>query len=122
MPDVYFFDSYAIVEIIKGSENYKHYVNATVLTTKLNLFEVFYGLLRDIGEKEAQAFIEAYYECVIDFDKSVIKNAAALRLQYRKRNLSMTDCIGYCIAKRWGVPFLTGDKEFEQMENVEYVK
>ena len=34
----------------------------------------------------------------------------------------MTDCIGYIIAKRLGMKFLTGDKEFEGFENVEFVK
>ena len=34
----------------------------------------------------------------------------------------MVDCIGYMTAKRLGVKFLTGDREFEGMDNVEFVK
>jgi len=40
----------------------------------------------------------------------------------KKRNLSYVDCIGYIIAKQRNIKFLTGDKEFEYMENVEFVK
>ena len=45
-----------------------------------------------------------------------------MKKELNKRKLSMTDCIGYMMAKQWGIKFLTGDKEFEDMENVEYVK
>ena len=34
----------------------------------------------------------------------------------------MTDCVGYVVAKRVGVKFLTGDREFKDMPNVEFVK
>ncbi len=34
----------------------------------------------------------------------------------------MTDCIGYIFAKQLGIKFLTGDKEFENLDNVEFVK
>ena len=120
--DIYFFDSYAIIEIIKGNENYKKYTKSIVLTTKLNLFEVFYILIRDAGEKEANYFIDKYYPSIIDFDKEIIKKAAEFRLKYKKRDLSMTDCIGYFLSKKWKVRFLTGDKEFEDMENAKFVK
>ena len=120
--EIYFFDSYAIIEIILGNENYKKYLNSIILTTKLNLFEVFYALLKDVGEKEADLCLDKYYEFVIEFNKDIIKKAAGFRLQNKKRNLSMTDCIGYTLANAYGIKFLTGDNEFKNMENMEFVK
>lgn len=120
--DVYFFDSYAIIEILRGNENYLRYTKSTILTTKLNLFEVYYCLLREVGENKANHFLKSYSEYVVDFDDSVVKASAKLRFKYKKRKLSMTDCIGYCVAKKWGVPFLTGDREFEDIASVEFVK
>ena len=38
------------------------------------------------------------------------------------RKLFIPDAIGYTIAKSHGVKFLTGDKEFEKMANVEFIK
>ncbi len=119
---IFFFDSYAIVEIIKGNSNYLKYADAIVIITKLNLFEVYYCILRGSTEYEANRFIEKYKRYVINYDENVITDAAKLKLEYRKKNVSMADCIGYCVAKKWGVKFLTGDKEFEKMENVEFVK
>ncbi len=52
----------------------------------------------------------------------MIQEAALFRFQNDKRNMSMVDVIGYTIAKRWNVKFLTGDQQFADLENVEYVK
>lgn len=120
--EVYFFDSYAIIEILNGNENYKKYENCAVIITKLNLFEVFYSLLRNVDNEKADFFIDNYYDLTIDFNKNIIKKAAEFRLEHKKRKLSMTDCIGYVLALEFGVRFLTGDEEFKDMENVEYVK
>ncbi|MEK6860625.1 MAG: hypothetical protein AABY07_01520, partial [Nanoarchaeota archaeon] len=80
----------------------------------------FYSLLRDLNEKEYNTFLDRYIKFAADFDKEIIKEAAKLKLQNKK--LSMTDCIGYCLANKWGIKFLTGDREFEGLENVEFVK
>jgi len=71
-PQVYFFDSYAIIELLKGNPSYKEYRNALCLTTKLNLFEVYYCLLREVGEEEAKCFLKSYYSAIIDFDENVL--------------------------------------------------
>lgn len=44
------------------------------------------------------------------------------RLKWKDRKVSMTDCISYFQASELGIKFLTGDKEFEDFENVEFVK
>lgn len=119
---LYFFDSYALIELIKGNENYKPYAPAGMLFTKLNLFEVYYALLRLDGEEQAESFLRTYSYYVVDYDETIIADAARFRLHYAKRNLSMVDVIGYITAKRWNIKFLTGDKEFADLENVEFVK
>jgi len=119
---IFFFDSYAFFEIIKGNQNYEKYANASIVTTKLNLFELYNGTLEILGEETADVILEKYYEFVTDFDQDIIKEAAKLRIIMKKRNVSMTDCIGYILSKQLGIKFLTGDKEFENLENVEFVK
>ena len=120
--DVYFFDSYAIIEFLLGNENYEKYKGSSIVTNKLNLFEVYYWFLRNYGKNKADDFLKDYYKFVVDFDEDIISNAAVLKYNLKKRSVSMTDCIGYCWAKSWGVKFLTGDKEFENIEGVEFVK
>lgn len=122
MIDIFFFDSYALFEIISGNLKYKYYTKARVVITKLNIFEVYHGLIRDVNEEKAEKFLEEYYPFIIDFIEEDVRNAAKLKIQYNKRDLSMTDCIGFVLAKRLGIKFLTGDKEFKDLDNVEFVK
>ena len=118
----YFFDSYALVEIMNGNENYNEYKLAGMIFTKMNLFEVYYALLRKLGQQQADSFLYSYSFYIIDYDETVIQDAALFRSSYSKRNISMVDAIGYILAKRWVVKFLTGDQQFADLENVEYVK
>jgi uncharacterized protein len=111
----YFFDSYAFIEIIKGNENYKEYVNSSIITTKLNLFELYHSLLKNNFPFLAESAFNTYYKFTIDFEEETIKEAVKMKLALNKRHISMTDCIGYMISKKLGIKFLTGDKEFENM-------
>ena|SRR3989338_8812211 len=122
MDEVFFFDSYAFFEIIKGNKNYEPYLNSNIITTKLNLFELYFGLLKEFNEEKAIFSLNNYYSFAADFDKPDIEEAAKLKLKLNKRNVSMTDCIGYAVASKLGIRFLTGDKEFENLSNVEFVK
>ena len=120
--DIYFFDTYAIIEILKANPNYMPFVESYAVLTKLNLFEVYYIVLRDFGEEKAIETFNRYYPSAIDYGHAVIQGAAKFRLENAKRYLSMTDCIGYTIAKKIKIKFLTGDKEFKNRENIEFVK
>ncbi|MBS3092202.1 PIN domain-containing protein [Candidatus Pacearchaeota archaeon] len=120
--DSFFFDSYAFFEILKGNKNYEIYKKCRIITTKLNIFELYLGLLREVNEETAEKFLNKYYKFVIDFDEDVIKGAAKLKNKLNNRNLSMADCIGYILSKQLGIKFLTGDKEFETLDNAEFVK
>ena len=50
--------------------------------------------------------------------------ASSFRLDQRRlgRNVSLVDTLGYVIANKLGIPFLTGDSAFKDLNNVEYVK
>jgi|SRR3989338_2440291 len=117
-----FFDTYAFFEILKANEDYEEYSEVGIITTKLNLFELYLGILREKNEIEAEKVLDLYYPFTKEFDEGVIKEAAKLKNKMNKRDVSMTDCIGYCFAKQLGIKFLTGDKEFENLPNVEFVK
>lgn len=122
MTDELFFDSYAIIEVIKGNPNYQRFSNTKIIITKLNLFEIYYSMLRDYDKTKAEKILIEYLKFVFDFDENVIRESAKFRLDNKSKNLSMTDCIGYIFAKKLGIKFLTGDEKFKDMENVEYVE
>ncbi|MDO8459977.1 MAG: PIN domain-containing protein, partial [Nanoarchaeota archaeon] len=110
------------IEILKANKNYELYTEAKIVTTKLNLFELYSAILREKGEDEAKKVLELYYPFVVDFNKQTIEESAKLKNKINKRDVSMTDCIGYTVAKQLGIKFLTGDSAFQDLENVEFVK
>ena len=38
------------------------------------------------------------------------------------KKFSTIDCVGYSVARRLDMPFLTGDREFSDMEHVKFVR
>ena len=121
MTETYFFDSYAFFEFIAKNSAYEPFQYVPFVTTKLNLFELYYGLLQQNQEKLATFLLEEYSPYALDFETDVLIYAAQFKYAHKKRKLSMTDCIGYTFAKKLGVPFLTGDKEFKNMNNVVFL-
>jgi len=50
----YFFDTYAFYELIGGNESYSEYCkDIAIITTKLNLMGLHYGLMREYGKEVA---------------------------------------------------------------------
>ena len=118
----YVFDTYALIEIIKGNKNYNLYLNSKIIITNFILAELCFNLIRELGVERGSYYTDEYSKFIIDIDKGVIKKAMIFRLENIKRNMSITDCIGYFLAKELNIKFLTGDKEFKDMDNAEFVK
>ncbi len=119
----YFFDTYAFFELINGNLNYNKYQrDVGIITTKLNLMELHYGLLKVGGEEMAEHFLDSFSKFCVEIDDEIIKEANKFRFINKSKKLSYIDCVGYIISKKFNVKFLTGDKEFENLENVEFVK
>lgn len=116
----YFFDTYALVAIIKNNSNYVKYIDDKVTITIFNLVELYYIVLKDFNEEKAVLIYKKFKDCVNDLDDDIIY--AAMKLKLKHKNLSYSDCIGYCFALKNNLNFLTGDKEFKDLSNVEYVK
>lgn len=118
----YFLDSYALIEIIKENQNYKKFQDTLNFTCLMNLLEVHYRISKDFGIKKADEIVNKLKELVIDINIKDIKDASNLRIKNMKKMLSHIDCLGYSMALNRRIKFLTGDKGFVDMENVEFVK
>ncbi len=122
MTEALFFDSYALVEMLRGNPEYSQFRSIQPVLTKLNLFEVCYVLLREGLTDDAEAFLINYAAFASDFDNRIILESAALRLKLKGRRVSMADCVGYVVSQHLGIRFLTGDEQFKDLPNVEFVK
>ena len=49
-----FFDTYAFFEILKGNPKYERYKKFEIITSKLNIFELYLGILREVSRSAFQ--------------------------------------------------------------------
>jgi len=120
---IFFFDSYALIEIYEKNINYEKYARAKVITTYFQVYETYYSLIRNgYCDKEIEDFFNFLQNFCIDLDFDWIPKSVSFRRKYKERDLSYADCLGYVIAEDMGIKFLTGDKEFWDLPNVEFVK
>ncbi len=95
------------------------------MTTWLNLMEVYYALLRD-GETEAKArgVVQAGRGYLLEFSLEDVLDAMALRHRWRRRGkaISYVDAIGFHLAQKHGLAFLTGDPAFRRIHGVTFVR
>lgn len=118
----YFLDTYAIIEIIRENINFERFKDTLNFTSLMNLLETHYIISKNFGEKKADAIIDKLKKIVVEIKVEDIKEASRFRLKNSKHKFSCIDCLGYSIAFNKKIKFLTGDKEFKGMENVEFVK
>ncbi len=118
----FFLDSYAMVEIAKGNEKYKKYLNEDIFTSVFNLYELYCALMRDYSEEIAKEFFYQFKKYILQIKDEHIFEASKFKLKHKKKCFSYADCIGYIMAFNYNLKFLTGDKEFEKLDNVEFVK
>jgi len=117
-----FLDTFAIMEIIKGSPKYENYLDSELFTSLLNLYEMYYNLLKVSDETTAKEKFFQFKQFLIPIEDEHIFLASKFRLENTKLRLSYADCLGYAVAKDGGMLFLTGDRAFKNLENVEFAE
>ena len=118
----YFFDTYAIMEVVKGNHSYEPFKGAEAFTSVLNLTELHYHVTRQLGLELANSLIRKWSRRVISFSNDDIEEMTKFKLVNSKKKFSLPDLLGYILALRYGLKFLTGDEGFRNMPNVEFVK
>lgn len=118
-----FYDTYALYAIAKGEENYREFAsNYRVFTTLMNLYELYYILVKEGEINLADNFFNRLLSSCVKLDPSIVKKAAIFRYKNIKKKFSYLDCLGYVTAMSLNLKFLTGDNAFKDIENVKFVK
>ena len=119
---MYFFDTYAIIEIIRGNTNYEKYKREAIVTSSLNIGELYYINLKKHGKKTADYYYKNIKPDYLEITPICVVKAFYFRFINKKKGFSLIDCIGYILALDHGLIFLTGDIAFKGISNVEFVK
>lgn len=122
LPSVqFYFDTYALVERLRGSPAYEPYGKVPIFTHATNILELAARIIRDFDETVARREIAALECNEIEATRDDLFVAAAFWVQHRGKNVSYVDALGYTLAQRHEMLFLTGDKAFKGTDGVEYV-
>ncbi len=121
MDGEYFFDTYALIEFIEGNDSYQKFSDTPIITAFYNLYELVYFLLRDYDEDRVEKVLKKLNPNTIEPDREHLIEAAEFKLKNRDQQLSYVDCMGYVLARDNDLIFLTGDQEFREKKNVEYL-
>ena len=115
----YFFDTYATIALMHKSNAYAPYADTRRNNSIFNVAELAWILTRK-NQPHTKKIISSAEKNVLPVIGEDLVRAAHLRKQ--NKDLSMTDAIGYCMAQRLNMKFLTGDEAFKKLSNVEFVK
>ena len=119
---MYFFDTYALIEMSLENPNYRRFADFTLVITPLNFGEFYAYLIRTYGKETATEKLGALSFKVLELKKEIMIEATEFKLAGNKKKFSWADCVGYVSAQQRGLKFLTGDSEFKNLPNVEFVK
>ncbi len=118
----FFYDSYAVIEYVLGNKRFVPYFDKHEgLITVFNLAEVYYAMILYKGEEVADDFLLQLRHCLVEVPDEVLRNAMQFRARNKELKLSYADCIGYQVALEKKIKFLTGDRQFQNLPNVEYL-
>ncbi len=120
--ETFFFDTYALYGIALGQDNYRPYRGVGVVTTLMNLYELYYTLTREGHASLAEKFVEQLKDSCVSYSIEDVRAASRFRLQHKNKNMSYVDALGYTLSVKHDLLFLTGDKAFEHIDHVRYVK
>ncbi len=120
-----FADSYGLVALLAGERRYARiFQSEDVVTSAMNVLEVYATLLRKVPPSEARAVAIGLLGSVIEVPTEVAFSAAEFRqrMRARRRDCSYIDAWGYAAARHFSIPFLTGDSAFEGIDGVRFLR
>ncbi|MEK6859386.1 MAG: PIN domain-containing protein [Nanoarchaeota archaeon] len=115
-------DTYALMEIMNENSKFAHYLNSNFVIADITLAEFYGVILREHGEEKADFWLKKLENYAEQVSLSILIEVVKFRHENKEKNLSWVDAIGYIFAKQNNHLFVTGDKEFESLEGVEFVK
>src|SRR3989344_4813546 len=72
---IYFWDTYAIIELLRGNPNYSKYFNEEVTITIFNLAEIYWSALNDLVLGNPEEIYEKYSQCVVEIPDETLKES-----------------------------------------------
>jgi predicted nucleic acid-binding protein len=119
-----FFDTYALIEFLAGREEFRKHAAHGIVTTRWNVAELLVLDLRDRGEEAARRDFRRFLGACTEVKDMDLWVAGKFKEEQRKKNrsLSFPDSLGYMVARRLKLRFVTGDDQFQGLPGVLFQK
>lgn len=117
-----YLDTYALIEITKGNPNFAKYFSQDFTITNITLVEFYAVLLREENEKTADYWFKKLEPYSVNIKTDVLVEAVKFKYKHRKQKISFFDAVGYIYSLKNNCLFVTGDKEFKHLNQVEFIK
>ena len=115
-------DTYALMEISQDNPYFNIYLDSNFVITDITLAEFYGVILRKYDEITADYWFKILEQYAVSVDKLILKEAVKFRHEHKKSDISFFDAVGYIFSIENGYVFVTGDKEFKGLKNVEFKK
>ena len=119
---MFFLDTYALVEIGKKNLAYESIAKSPFHLCDIILCEFFGIILREYNPELAEQWVAKLSPYASPTPFPILLEAVKFRRKNRNLNLSFFDAVGYMHAVKNNGIFVTGDKAFENMPHVKYIK
>ncbi len=118
---MFYLDTYALAEIGDGNPKFMELLNKEFVITDLTLAEYYSVLYRDGKEDKAIYWHSRLASFCKPVSRNILINALKYRIDNKKGDLSIFDCIGYIYALENNIKFVTGDRAFKSKEGVIFI-
>ncbi|MBI3051079.1 hypothetical protein HYY74_01340 [Candidatus Woesearchaeota archaeon] len=115
-------DTYALMEIQLANPKFAQLTDEEFTITEWTLTEFYRVLLRENISPAARYWVNKFIPFCSHVPMPILLNAIDFRSQNKKRELSIFDCVGYIFSRDKNYKFVTGDKEFENMPGVLFIR
>ena len=115
-------DTYALAEIGAGNPKFMEFLNKEFVITDLTLAEYCSVLYRDGKEDKAVYWHSRLASYCKPVSREILIMALKYRIDHKKEDLSIFDCVGYIFSLESNLKFVTGDKEFKKKEGVLFIQ
>jgi len=121
------FDSYAILKFYQdedGANNVEKILISSrqgdlkAFMSEINLGEVYYMTIRQLGLTSAKEYLEQFFELsiqVVPPSSDIILSASEIKAEYA---ISYADCFAVATALKVEASIITGDPEFKKVERL----
>jgi len=115
-------DTYALMEISQENPDFEVYLDSDFVITEITLVEFYGVILRNYNEQTADYWFRKLEGYAVSVNREILKEAVKFKHENKKTNISFFDAAGYIFSIKNGCYFVTGDKEFKDFKNVEFIQ